>query len=377
MSDLSPEAILNNRYRIVKKLGQGGMGAVFLAYDLNLEHQVAVKVNYNPSPEGTSQFLREARLLANLRHPNLPRMVDYFIQDQDQYLVMDYIPGDDLSTRIKAQGAQPLERVMQWADELGSAIAYLHGQCPPVIHRDIKPANIKLTLEGEPILVDFGIAKTADANQANATGAVGYTPGFAPPEQYAGSARTGPYSDQYALAATLYALLSGQKPEDGVQRVLGRATLAPLNVLMPSIPIEVDQAIQKAMSIKPDDRFASVSEFLKALRGTSYQTTYPINSTTQGDATSPGAAIDNFTVPAAKVTVAKATRRGVGSVLPAAGVTQTEVRPAGQAETVHSDTQPAPARLPRHFPWLAVGLGAVGFILVALVAATLVFFLVL
>lgn len=262
--EIVPETVLRDRYRIIRQLGQGGMGAVYLAYDISLEHAVAVKLNRNRSDEASTQFLKEARLLASLRHPNLPRVIDYFILDQDQFLVMDYVAGDDLGKRMENEGPQPVELVVKWANELGSALNYLHSQTPPVIHRDIKPSNIKLTEEGEVILVDFGIAKAADASQMTAAGAFGYTPGYAPPEQY-GSARTGPFSDQYAFAATLYALLTGQRPVDSVQRALGEAVLSPMNLLNPAVPGHVQAAVERAMSSRPDERFASVVDFVHAL----------------------------------------------------------------------------------------------------------------
>jgi Tol biopolymer transport system component/predicted Ser/Thr protein kinase len=262
--DLTPDTILQNRYRIMRQLGQGGMGMVYMAFDSSLEHIVAVKLNRNVSSQGTTQFIREARLLANLHHPNLPRVTDYFLIGDSQFLVMDYIPGDDLGSLIEKQGAFTLEQVLHWADQLGSALAYMHAQNPPVIHRDIKPQNIKLTPDNDVVLVDFGIAKAADASQNTATGALGFTPGYAPPEQY-GAGRTGPYSDQYAFAATLFTLLTGIKPVDSVQRVLGQATLTPINQLIPDIPHNVQAAIERGMSIRPEDRFGSVQDFLYAL----------------------------------------------------------------------------------------------------------------
>ncbi len=262
--DLTPETVLQNRYRIMRQLGQGGMGMVYMAFDSSLEHIVAVKLNRNVSSQGTTQFIREARLLANLHHPNLPRVTDYFLIGDSQFLVMDYIPGDDLGSLIEKQGAFTLEQVLHWADQLGSALAYMHAQNPPVIHRDIKPQNIKLTPENDVVLVDFGIAKASDASQNTATGALGFTPGYAPPEQY-GAGRTGPYSDQYAFAATLFTLLTGIKPVDSVQRVLGQATLIPINQLIPDIPHNVQAAIERGMSIRPEDRFGSVQAFLYAL----------------------------------------------------------------------------------------------------------------
>ena len=262
--ELAPKTLLKERYEIIRKLGQGGMGAVYMAHDTALEHVVAVKANRNPLPQSANQFLREAHLLAALRHPNLPRVTDYFIINEVQYLVMDYIPGDDLNIIIKETGVQPLEMVLQWAEQIGSALAYLHSQTPPVIHRDIKPGNIKLMPSGEVMLVDFGIAKSSDPSQATTTGMTGFTPGYAPPEQY-GTAHTGTYTDQYAFAATLYHLLTNQHPADSLQRIMGNAVLTPMNLLNSKIPAPIQTAIERAMSLHPEERFPSVAEFVKVL----------------------------------------------------------------------------------------------------------------
>ena len=233
--DLEYNTFLRDRYRIEKQLGKGGMGAVYLALDTVLQTKVAVKINQNPREDGREQFLQEARLLAGLRHPNLPRVIDYFVIEDSQYLVMDFIPGDDLGTIVKRDGKQDVDKVIYWAKELGKALNYLHTQEPPVIHRDIKPGNIKITPRGEVILVDFGIAKSSDISQETSTGAKGLTPGYSPPEQY-GSGRTGHYSDQFGLAATLYNLLTNEKPVDAVERLLGQATLKPIHELNPDVP---------------------------------------------------------------------------------------------------------------------------------------------
>ncbi|HWQ46786.1 MAG TPA: protein kinase [Longilinea sp.] len=259
-----PESILNERYRIMRKLGQGGMGAVYLAQDTVLDQVAAVKYNHTATAQGTSQFLREARLLATLRHPNLPRVTDYFVLGEDQYLVMDYIPGDDLDSLLKQKGGLPLDMAMQVAEQLCSALSYLHSQNPPVIHRDIKPGNIKLTPSNEIVLVDFGIAKSGDGSQITTTGAAGLTPGFSPPEQY-GSSHTGPYSDQYALAATIYTVLANHKPPDAFQRVLNEAVLTPLLTFRADLPPGVAAAIEKALSLHPQDRFPTINDFYQAL----------------------------------------------------------------------------------------------------------------
>ncbi|HSG25858.1 MAG TPA: protein kinase [Anaerolineales bacterium] len=253
---------LRDRYIIKEKLGKGGMGAVYLAEDTALEQWVAVKANLNPSQQSQRQFEAEARLLAKLRHPHLPLVFDHFIIDDIQYLVMDYIPGEDLSQRLKEEGPQPVYKVLEWADQINAALTYLHSQHPPVIHRDIKPANLKIQPDGKIVLVDFGIAKASEGDTT--VGARGYSPGFAPPEQYS-DAITGPYSDQYSFAATIYTLLTGSPPPESVDMMLGQKTLRPTRTFSPKIPLHVDTAIQRAMSIEPDKRYTSISQFLTAL----------------------------------------------------------------------------------------------------------------
>lgn len=265
--ELTPGILLKNRYVIEKQLGKGGMGAVYLATDQAVDRQVAVKANLNPSPESQRQFTREARMLAALRHPNLPLVSDHFVIDDVQYLVMDYIPGGDLLNLLREEGAQPYELVANWAEQIGDALTYLHSQSPPIIHRDIKPANLKVTPEGQIVLVDFGIAKASDGDTT--VGARGYTPGYAPPEQYS-NAITGPYSDQYALAATLYAMLTGGPPPESVSLMLGEDRLPSARTISTAVPKHADKAMQKALSIEPANRFASVDEFVRSFTDPQY-----------------------------------------------------------------------------------------------------------
>ena len=161
------------------------MGTVYLAQDLSLQIKVAVKENLNTNPESERQFQREASLLANLRHSNLPRVTDHFIIDEKQYLVMDYVEGEDLDTRF-GRKRPSVDEVLTWGVAISDALIYIHSRQPPIIHRDIKPANIKLHPDGNLMLVDFGIAKVFDSQQTT-TGARGLTPGYSPPEQYGGS----------------------------------------------------------------------------------------------------------------------------------------------------------------------------------------------
>ncbi len=287
MKDLQPGHLLKSRYLIVKQLGQGGMGEVYLAEDQSLATRVAVKANHNLTTHAAEQFIREARLLASLKHPNLPRVIDYFTEGESQFLVMDYIPGEDLRTLVDQKGAFEFPRVLHWAEQLGSALNYLHNQKPPIFHRDIKPANIKLTPGDDVVLVDFGIAKTGDASQETQTGAWGYTPGFAPPEQVSGL-RTGAYSDQFSLAATFYYLLTAKPPTDSAQRMMGSQEYIPLKTANPSLPDHVCSAIDRAMEIKPEERFASVIDFTNALTNTIQPASSASNQKTVVTASRPG-----------------------------------------------------------------------------------------
>ncbi len=255
-----------NRYRIEDKLGRGGMGAVYLAYDQTLNLRVAVKENLNPNPEAGRQFKKEAELLAKLRHAHLPRVTDYFILGDQQYLVMDYVEGIDLHAWA-SQKPPTVEEVIRWSGDLTAALTYLHRQPHPIIHRDIKPSNVKVQPDGTLFLVDFGIAKVFESDQAaTTTGARGLTPGFSPPEQY-GGARTDSRSDQFALAATLYALMTGHSPPDSIERMLNKEHLRPASSLNPQIPPQADAALDRAMSIDMEDRFPDLATFQAALSG--------------------------------------------------------------------------------------------------------------
>ena len=263
---LEPNTVLNNRYRILEQLGRGGMGAVYRAHDANLDVEVAVKENFFVSEESARQFQREAHLLFELRHSGLPRVMDHFVvEDQGQYLVMDYIEGDDADQLLKLNEG-PLEEglVIRWGLQILDALKFLHSRKPPVIHRDIKPSNIKITTSGRAILVDFGLAKEYDSTKSTTVGAKAYTPGFAPPEQY-GQGRTDPRTDIYAFGATLYNLLTNTVPADGLQRAMGQAHLAPLRELNQDVSPHVAATIERATQVKPEERFDSADEFERAL----------------------------------------------------------------------------------------------------------------
>jgi serine/threonine protein kinase/Tol biopolymer transport system component len=263
---LERDTLLHKRYRIIECLGQGGMGSIYRAVDENLGVDVAVKENLFTTDEYSRQFRLEAVILANLRHPNLPRVSDHFvIEDQGQYLIMDFIEGEDLRQRMERLGLLSEDDAIQIGAAICDALSYLHARKPPILHRDIKPGNVKISPDGHIFLVDFGLAKVVQAgNQATTTGARAMTPGYSPPEQY-GTARTDPRTDIYSLGATLYASLSGSIPEDGLARAMDNAELTPLRKRNPKISKRLAAVIEKAMAIDPGDRYQNAEEFKRAL----------------------------------------------------------------------------------------------------------------
>lgn len=240
------------------------MGSVYRAVDENLGVDVAVKENLFTTEEYARQFRFEAVILASLRHPNLPRVTDHFvIPDQGQYLIMDYIEGEDLRQRMERNGFISEEEAIVIGVAMCDALQYLHTRNPSVIHRDVKPGNVRITPDGHIYLVDFGLAKLVKGSQATTTGARAMTPGYSPPEQY-GTARTDPRTDIYSLGATLYAALCGVIPEDGLARAMDNVELTPLRKRNPKVSRKLAAAIEKAMAIRPEDRFQTAEEFKQA-----------------------------------------------------------------------------------------------------------------
>ena len=278
---LTPDTILQGRYRIVRQLGQGGMGAVYEALDQRLDTTVALKETLFTDERLRKQFEREARLLARLHHPALPRVSDHFSEGDGQFLVMQFIPGDDLSEMMnRKRGPFPADQVLTWADQLLDALDYLHTQDPQIVHRDIKPQNLKLTSRGQIILLDFGLAKGQAGDISRVTTAAsifGYTPNYAPLEQIQGLG-TDPRSDLYSLGATIYHLMTGVKPPDALTRAAALVNgqpdpLTPASVANPAIARDVDAVLSKAMAQSRDQRFANAADMRKALHETKQAST--------------------------------------------------------------------------------------------------------
>jgi serine/threonine protein kinase len=277
---LAPDTILQNRYRIVRRLAQGGMGTVYEAKALRLNTTVALKETHFTDERLRKQFEREAHLLAALRHPALPRVIDHFDEGGGLYLVMDYVEGDDLWEMFQTRGgAFPVGEVLGWADQLLDALTYMHEREPPVIHRDIKPQNLKLAGGGRIVLLDFGLAKgfAGQVSRVTTSGSIfGYTPSYAPLEQIQGTG-TDARSDLYSLAATLYLLMTGKVPPDVLTRLAdttdGRADpLLPADELNRQVPKPVAGVLGKALSVGRSRRYASVAEMRGALREATSET---------------------------------------------------------------------------------------------------------
>src|SRR5687768_8635853 len=179
MKPLAQNTLIQNRYLIVHLIGKGGMGEVYLAVDQRLGSAVALKRTFfSDDVMLATAFEREARILANLRHPILPKVSDHFVDGENQFLVMEHITGDDLSKRLeKTQQPFPLSWVLFWADQLLDALNYLHTHEPPIIHRDIKPQNLKLTNDNHIVLLDFGLSKNSvgETRTSSTRSVVGYT----------------------------------------------------------------------------------------------------------------------------------------------------------------------------------------------------------
>lgn len=274
---------LQGRYRLIRALGSGGFSIVYMAEDLRLAGRlVAVKENQDTSSSAVRAFQQEAQLLARLQHSNLPRVTDHFTEASGyQYLVMDYVAGENLDDLVKRQGRLDEPTALAMLREVIGAVAYLHQQQPPIIHRDIKPSNlIRRQTDGRVILVDFGIAKQQVAGGGTLTAARAVTPGFAPPEQYYG--RTDTRSDVYSLGATLYYLLTGAVPPEAPARASGYERLTPPRRVDAQISAGVESAILCAMDLDAARRFSAVEPLAGALLGTASAPAQPVRPASNG-----------------------------------------------------------------------------------------------
>lgn len=277
---LQPGALLRERYRIKQDVAQGGMGSIYLADDVRLEGRLcAVKevigdplASADAQQEAHEQFYREASVLARLDHPSLPKVSDFFSEEGRDYLIMDYVPGQDLAAIIESardEGRFLSEReVLDWMKQLIDALIYLHAQEPPVLHRDIKPANLKRTPNGTIKLVDFGLVKLMETDEQRTVTIVQGrgTAHYTPLEQYGGdTGHTDVRSDIYSLGATIYHLLSNEPPVEAKERFLKPGSLPSLRDINPLVSPRTERAVTWALNLHPDERPPSVQAFQDAL----------------------------------------------------------------------------------------------------------------
>lgn len=289
---LAPGTVLSRRYRIEQLIGSGGYANVYRASDLTFGFERAIKEVSDPDPGVRTQFRLEAELLINSRHPNIPHGY-HLIEDMNRlFLVMDYVQGKDLEEMLNeslTQRQRPLDeaQVLRWAVDISGALAEMHTLKVPVIHRDIKPANIKITPDGTPILIDFGLAKLHQKGPTM-TAAQGVSPGFAPPEQYMAKGRTDARTDIYGMGATLYACLTGKDPPEAPARLLaqtgaggvGMSLVAPRR-LNPRTSEETDRIVVKSLELSPNNRQQSARQLADELRASLAKLTGATSGSTQ------------------------------------------------------------------------------------------------
>ena len=288
---------LQNRYRVVSPLGQGGMGAVYRAHDLRLNVSVALKemvhqpgLDQRMLAQLRRQFQQEATILAQLSHPNLVNVTDFFEEGGNAYLVMTLVEGSSLAELIRQQGVLPEAQVLNWANQLLGALAYCHSR--GVIHRDIKPQNIIIRSDGQAVLVDFGLVKLWDPRDPRTQTAMQGmgTPQYAPPEQYgADPGHTDPRSDVYSVGATLYHALTARVPPTVTERMADPHQFLVPRRLNPQLNPQTEAVILRAMELPRDNRFRSTQEMAAALQGRMPLPTRQASTASQQARATPGA----------------------------------------------------------------------------------------
>ena len=273
VKQLATNTVLNGRYEIVRRIGGGGMGAVYLAKDRNLGDapravKEMVESHLDPSQheKAIGDFKRESLLLTALEHPSIPTIYDYFYDDALSrfYLVMKYISGGDLASRLRAAVGGRLDEktVTDWGMQVADVLDYLHSRPKPIIYRDLKPANLMIDGNtGRVMLIDFGIARWVTQQEKGVT-AVG-TMGYAPPELFSG--RVQPASDVYSLGATMFHLLTGSDPQDNPLLIFDFSKNPRPRQITPSISSEMEQILMRAVEYRPEDRFRTAGEMRNEL----------------------------------------------------------------------------------------------------------------
>ena len=245
-------SLLLGRYRIIKKIGHGGMGIVYLAQDNKDASIWAIKEDI--SNHYSTSLHDEYQILSRLEHPNIPKVREFQEYCGSVYMVMEYVPGTTLSNLIKSKGAFTEETAKRWFVQLADILVYLHSQKEPIVYRDLKPSNIIITPNGDVKLIDFGIAEYYDAESG--VQRMGYTKGYAAPEQYSKRFRADVRTDIYALGTTMHYLLTGKNP------VSPPYEFVPVRKLSPKVSAVMESIIKKCLQPNPDFRYASADALL-------------------------------------------------------------------------------------------------------------------
>ena len=255
-------SLVDGKYKILNKVGQGGMSVVYLAMNEKANKQWAVK---EVRKDGIKDFeivkqglVAETDILKKLNHPHLPSIIDVIDQDDSFIIIMDYIQGNSLNKALEEYGAQPQEYVIDWAKQLCDVLGYLHSRTPAIIYRDMKPANVMLKPDGNVTLIDFGTAREFKEKNLADTTCLG-TVGYAAPEQFGGMGQTDARTDIYCLGATLYHLVTGMNPCEPPYEI------KPIREINPSLSSGLERIIMKCTQRDPNDRYQSTAELMYAL----------------------------------------------------------------------------------------------------------------
>ncbi len=255
-------SIVDGKYKILNKIGQGGMSVVYLAMNERANKQWAIK---EIRKDGTSNYevvkqglIVETDLLKRLSHPHLPSIIDVIDGEGTFLIVMDYIEGNPLSKILKRQGAQSQEDVIEWAKQLCDVLGYLHSRQPPIVYRDMKPSNVMLKPDGNVTLIDFGTAREFKSSSVADTTCLG-TQGYAAPEQFGGHGQTDGRTDIYCLGATMYHLVTGHNPAEPPYEMY------PIRQWNPKLSSGLEAIILKCTQKNPNDRYQSCAELMYAL----------------------------------------------------------------------------------------------------------------
>ena len=255
-------SLVDGKYKILNKVGQGGMSVVYLAMNEKANKQWAVKevrkdgvLDFESVKQG---LVAETDILKKLSHPNLPSIVDVIDTEDSFIIIMDYIQGNSLNKALEEYGAQPQENVIEWAKQLCDVLGYLHSRIPPIIYRDMKPANIMLKPDGNVTLIDFGTAREFKEKNLADTTCLG-TVGYAAPEQFGGMGQTDARTDIYCLGATLYHLVTGMNPCEPPYEI------KPIREINPALSSGLERIILKCTQRDPNDRYQSAAELMYAL----------------------------------------------------------------------------------------------------------------